>query len=74
MLVSIGIHKELAMPDEKKATQCSFCHKDKSKVETLVAGKDPNGVPVAVCNECAEAVLDVTIDVSDPTITPPKPN
>jgi len=39
-----------APPGTRVPTRCSFCGKDRSAVERLVAG--PAGADVAICNEC----------------------
>jgi hypothetical protein len=39
-----------APPGARVPTRCSFCGKDRSAVEGLVAG--PTGAGVAICNRC----------------------
>jgi len=40
---------------ERCKERCSFCHKDRDKVEKLIASKDD----VFICNECVELCCEI---------------
>jgi ClpX C4-type zinc finger len=54
---------ERAMGVRSSEGNCSFCGKLRGEVKTMVHG--PNNV--AICNECAELVYDISNEELDPT-------